>query len=194
MKQFSGFKSEDRKSGFGQLPAGPYVAVIKAVRLEGEEPDQRLILRMDIAEGENTGYFLKRYKHDSEKGGKYDARYKGDFRIRIPNDENKNALYPESDKANFNKCIYRIEESNPGYRWDWNEQGLVGKLVGINMQEDEYNGFRFTKIGQLEIADDVRKGIVQPMKPKVPRGDAWEPPVVDEQSGFIQVNTDEVPF
>lgn len=31
-----------------------------------------------------------------------------------------------------------IEASNKGYKWDWNEQGLKGKLVGVVIGEEEY--------------------------------------------------------
>ena len=65
------------------------------------------------------------------------------------------------------------------------------------MQEDEFNGFRFTKIGRLEIADDVRNGVVEAMKPKEQRGDADdmpETPPEDKAAGFTAVETDELPF
>ena len=192
MKAFSGFKSEASGNKPKMLPAGPYVARIKAVKIDGEEPDQALILRVDICEGEYIDYFMNRYKTDEAKS-KYPPRYKGDYRLRIPNEDNPKAQYPESDKRRFNDAIYRIEKSNEGYHWDWNEQGLVGKIVGINMQESEYNGVPFTRIGRLEIAEDVRRGIVQPMPPKEPKGDAWEPQI-DQQSGFTAVETDELPF
>ena len=117
--------------------------------------------------------------------------------MRIPNDDNTNAPYPESDIKKFNALVYCIEKSNPGYHWDWDDpnliQGLAGKLVGINMQAGEYNGIPFTSIGRLEVADDVRKGLTKAMKPREPRSDAYEPPV-DQQIGFTAVETDELPF
>ena len=199
MKAFNGYKAEAKSKGYSQLPAGPYVAKIMAVKLEGFEPDQTLILRLDVAEGDNAGYYAKRYQHDSEnKNARFPAKYKGDFRLRVPNPDNKKALYPESDLANFNDAIYRIEESNPGYHWDWNENGLKGLLVGISVQQGTYNGNSFTKIARLEIVDEIRRGLVQTMEPQAPRSDAYEPPAyqppVDQQSGFQQVNTDELPF
>jgi len=193
MKAFQGFKSEAAGRKAGPLPAGPYVAMIKAVKIDGKEPDQQLIIRVDVCEGEFTDYFMNRYRREKESG-RFEPRYKGDFKLRIPNDDNPKAQYPESDLRRFNDAIYRIEKSNPGYQWDWNEQGLVGKTVGINMQAGEYNGNPYTRIGRLEIADDVRKGIVEKMKPREARGDAYEPPVTDQQTGFTAVETDELPF
>lgn len=195
MKAFNGFKSEAQNTKPKALPAGPYVAKILAVKVDGEDPDQTLIIRVDVTEGPYANYFRDRFKREKENS-RYEPRYKGDFRLRIPNDNNTKAMYPESDLRRFNDAIYRIEKSNPGYHWDWNEQGLVGKTVGINMQDNEYNGVPFTKIGRLEIADDVRNGVCDKMNPKAPRGDAYEPPVaqVDQQTGFTAVETDELPF
>lgn len=193
MKAFNGFKSEPSGNKFKPLPAGPYVAKIIAVKIDGQEPDQTLVLRMDVCEGEHIEYFRNRYKYEMENNKKYEPKYKGDFRLRIPNEDNKNAMYPETDSKRFNDAIYRIEKSNPGYHWDWNEQGLVGLIVGINMQEGTFNGSPFTKIGRLEIAEDVRRGIVQTMRPAKARGDAWEPPV-DQQTGFVKVDDSQAPW
>lgn len=192
MKAFTGFKSEASSKKPQPLPAGPYVAKIKAVKIEGQEPDQQLVLRVDVCEGEYTNYFFNRYKREKENS-RFEPRYKGDYKLRIPNPDNAKAMYPESDLRRFNDAIFRIESSNPGYHWDWNENGLVGLLVGINMQESEYNGIPFTKIGRLETADDVRQGIVHAMRPKEPRGDAYDTPHIDQQSGFTAVET-ELPF
>ena len=201
MKAFDGFKSEaSNNKGYPLLPAGPYVAKIIAVHIDGDEPDQRLILRLDIAEGPYANYYMDRYKAESEKkGSKYPVKYKGDIWFRIPNPDNKKAMYPESDKKRFNDMVYRIEQSNPGYHWDWNEQGLVGLVVGINMQEDSYNGNAFTKIGRLEIVSEVRSGTVQAMAPRQRQGDAddsqfVQTPAADQQAGFTAVETDELPF
>ena len=190
MKPINGFKSEIMSKKPKMLPAGPYVAKIKAVKIDGQEPNQQLVLRVDVCEGEYTDYFMKRYKMEAEKS-RFEPRYKGDYKLRIPNE---NSLYPESDLKRFNDAIARIERSNEGYTWDWNEQGLVGKIVGINMQEGDCNGYPFTKIARLEIAEDVRRGVVATLPPKVPRGDADDSAHIDQQSGFTAVETDELPF
>jgi len=169
MKAFEGFRSEAAGAKMEQLAPGGYVARIAGVRITGEEPDQTLVLRVDVAEGPQTGYFTKRYRLDSDAAGnRYAVRYKGDYHLRIPNPDNKRAKYPESDKKRFNDAIFRIEKSNPGYQWNWDEQSLAGKLVGINMREGTFNGRPYTMIGRLEIVDDVRSGRVQPMTPRQP--------------------------
>ena len=193
MKPFNGFKSEaSRTNKIGSLPAGPYVAVIKGAKVTGQEPDQTLEIALDVSEGEYMDFFMKKYNSDTERSkGQYDVRYKGIFRLRIPNPDNQNSRYPESDLRQFNDAMFRIESSNPGYQWDWNEAGLAGKTVGINMQDREFNGNAFTRIGRLENADDVRKGIVSPMKPK--GGSTGANNAVDEVSGMTKVE-EELPW
>lgn len=186
MINYEGMKAEE-SGRFEQLPAGPYVAQVKAVKVDGAAPDQTLVMRLEVAEGDYAGYFGKRYQHDAGRtNSAYPAKYKGDYRLRVPNPANQNSRYPESDKRRFNDMIFRMEKSNPGYHWDGDENKLVGKLVGINMQEDSYNGSVFTRIGRLEIADDVRNGLVKAMAPRKPRDEA-ESASSDPFDRFTQV-------
>ena len=195
MKAFDGFESKKSGSGsFGQLPAGAYIGKITSVKIEGVEPDQTLAIAVDVTEGEHAGYFSRRLKHDQEMGGQFEVKYKGVYRLRIPNPANTRAMYPDSDKKRFGDAIWRIEASNPGYHWDWNEKGLIGRAVGFSMQDCEYNGNPYTAIGRFEVVEDVRAGNVQKMKPRKPRGDAApSAPAADPMGGFTQVET-ELPF
>lgn len=197
MKAFDGFKSEKQSGGsYGQLPVGVYVAGIKNVKIEGAEPDQSLILRLDIVEGEYAGYYTKRFQHDSEAGGRYEAKYKGDYRLRIPNPANTKVQHPEWDVKTFNGAIWAIESSNPGYHWDWNEQALKGKFVGINVREGTFNDVPYTTIGRLESAEEVRQGKVKPMKPMQPRYAQGYVGMENgqAQAGFTEVEDVELPF
>ena len=190
MKPINGFKAQRSKAGYPQLPAGCYVAQVKRAWVEGNPPQQFLILRTEITEGDQAGYFTKRWKHDNESGGKYEPKYKGDFKLRVPDEKNN---YPESDEKKLADAMAKFEESNPGYHWDWDENSLTNLFIGINVQPGEYNGVYFTRIGGLESVDDVRTGKAVPMKAREQKGDAYEPPI-DRISGFAVVNDDSVPF
>ena len=199
MKMPKGFKSEERKSGYPQLPAGTYVAGIKNVKIDGTEPNYQLVLRLDIIEGEWAGDYTKRYEHDSQFAGfqqQYQAKYKGDLRLWIPNEDSE-----DWSVRSFNNNMNAIQRSNEEVTFDWEKiwakdcAFLKGKIVGINVRDASYNGNPYTEIGQLEVADDVRKGLVRTMKPRKERGSApaTEAPATNIPA-FTQVETDELPF
>ena len=189
------YKSEAPATAYPMLPAGAYVCGIKNVKVEGEEPDQQLVLRLDIIEGEYAGYYTKRYQHDGNGAGKWEAKYKGDFRIQIPDERNTKRQHPEWDQRALNNAMWAIETSNPGFHWDGeHEMDLKGKIVGINVREGIYNGSAYTQIGRLEAADDVRKGIVKPMKARTDNSSLPQTTPTDPQSGFTAVETEELPF
>ena len=204
MKQINGFKSEPRtrEGGGPQLPAGPYVGKIKAVKIDGQEPDQTLIIRLDVSEGDQEGFYMKRYNRDDlrykNNESKYPAKYKGDLRIRIPNPDNKRALYPESDLETFKDAIWCIEDSNPGYHWDWEEQSLVGLTVGFSVRQGTYNYNMYTRIFKLESASRVRMGeveILPPMAPKSASPKPYVPPATQQVSYTeVQIPEEELPF
>lgn len=169
MINFEGMKAEASSSGkYPMLPEGPYVAEIRGTNIEGSAPNQTLVIRVDVAEGDYKDYFTKRFKADSAAGGQYAVKYKGDYRLRIPHPQSS-SQYPDSDKRKFNDMIFRVEKSNQDYHWDGDETKLKGLRVGINMQKGTYNDSEYTQIGRLEIVDDVRAGRVGTMRPKAPR-------------------------
>lgn len=192
MKSTSDFKSERAANSYPMLPKGLYAATIKAVKVEDDGPDQRLTLRLEITEGEYAGYYTKRYNADKERGGQFEVKYKGDYTLYAVDKKNTNRRWPDSDIKTFNGAIWAIEQSNPGYHWDWNEDGLKGKFVGINVRQGSYNGSPYTTIGRLESIPEIREGKVKVMQDAKPRGSAaqTEAPAND---GFTQVDED-VPF
>ena len=197
MKAYEGFKSEKSGNSFPMLPVGAYVCEIKNVKLDGTEPDQQLILRLEIVEGDFTNYFTNRYNHDMNRNAgqqRYGVtKYKGDFRLNVPNPANTKREHPEWDVSAFNNMVYCVQTSNPGYEWNWDETTLKGKKVGINVRAGTYNGNPYTQIGKLETVDDVRKGVCKPMKPKADNRPAMAETSGDP-SGFTMVETEELPF
>ena len=200
MKAFEGFKSEAPRTSFPMLPAGAYAGVIRDIRIDGSEPDQNLVLCLEVTEGEWAGYYMNRYKHDAERaksGGEYAAKYKGSFRLRIPNPANTYAQHPEWDIRSFNNAMWAVEQSNPGYHWDWKEAGLKGKQVGFSVRESSYQGNVFTEIGRLEDINAVRAGKVKPMKPREERNagvSVTAAATVPASAAFTQVEVDDLPF
>ena len=220
MKAFNGYTGErSKKGGYPQLPAGPYVGKIMNVKLDGLEPDQSLVLLLDVTEGDFANYYAKRFAHDdlAYKNGnsKYEPKYKGTLFVTIPNqDSRKRGEYYESDLRNFNNAMACIMASNPGYTWDWNEAGLKGLSVGFSVRQGTYNGNQFTKIVNLEDANEVRMGQVETLPPMEPRSNGssavssqppvYQPPMAVQppqqinytqvQGGYTPVTTEELQF
>ncbi len=193
MKPINGFKSEaPAANGYAMLPKGLYIAQIKDVRVEGSAPDQQLVIRLDISEGEYAGYYTNRYKSDSQSNSRYEVRYKGDYRLQIPDADNTKREHYDWDYKTFQGAIWAIEDSNDGYHWDWNEAGLKGKTVGINVRQGEYNGSPYTKIGRLESVKMINAGKVKVMRDLTPRQDPGNQ--APTATGFAPVEDVEIPF
>lgn len=109
-----------------QLPPGLYVCIIKQVNLQEINGKEQMILLFDIAEGEEKGFYQKQF--EVRKQNSQDAKWGGTYR-QFTHD--KGLPY-------FKGIICSIEKSNNGYRWDWNEKGLVGKKFGGIFGREEF--------------------------------------------------------
>lgn len=173
MKPINGFKAEAPTNGSQMLPKGLYIAKIMNVKVEGDEPDQRLVLRLEITEGEYANYYTERYQSDLARGNMFGvAKYKGDFRIQIPNEDNPKRQHYDWDLRTFQNAIWAIEDSNERFHWEWKEAALKGLAVGINVRQGSYNGNPYTSIGRLESVRMIREGKCKVMKDMEPRGDS----------------------
>lgn len=159
----------DNISTFGdreKLPVGAYQVVIlgamEKVYRSAFGEFGKLEISFDIAAGEHTGFYRRDYKNQNPPVGQ-ERRWKGVLRLNIPKGDGTDA--DETSKKVLKGAITAIEQSNPGYRWDWNEAGLKGKQVGciFRNEEWEYNGktgwavrpFRFTDINKVVSGDVV---------------------------------------
>ena len=153
------------------LPAGAYVGKILGAKVEtqniGGRDIDRLILQMDVTEGEYTGHYQKIY--EAAKGGQYPAKYKGVLRLNIPKAGDQ---YEAMNKRILQGAAWALEQSNKGYHWDWDESKLKGLSIGFSVREADYliedaDGIRTgttTEIVKLESVEEVRSGNVRPVK------------------------------
>jgi len=190
---YKGFEAK-KSDGFVSLPpVGAYVAEIKEVRVVEQFEHQFIEMMMDITEGEYKGRFVDVWNANRERFGD-NAKFKGIFRMRIPveNDE-------EWVRRTFEGNLWCVQESNPGYAWDWDEKKLKGKKVGINLRKRLYtytNAQGETKdgetveIGKFETIDDVRNGKCKPMRDRDTRQkrDADDSPDSTDGSNFTDVS------
>lgn len=192
MKPFSGFESKNNVSGgYPSLPAGCYVAQILGARVESGQYGDTMLMQVDIIEGEYLGYYRKQY--ESQQGSNFGQKYKGVYRLRVPADDGTER--DQWAKNAFGGAMWAIEQSNPGYHWDWQEGALKGKKVGIAVREhtktfDSGNRGTFTEIAYLVDVESVRNGTARAPKAKVDPDTAPIAPA----AGFAPVETEELPF
>ena len=114
------------------LPVGAYICkIIQAVVRDSGYGDQLNIV-FDISEGEYAGFF----KDGFDSNPREDKKWKGVLRQFLPKDDGS-----EKDgwtKSSLKGLITAIEESNPGYTWNWDERTLAGKVIGIIFRNEEW--------------------------------------------------------
>ena len=198
INHFTGFKAE-RANENEPLPVGGYIAKILAAEVKDYSWGSVLVISFDIAEGEHKDFYTKKYRADTRD----DKKWKGTFRINIPRE---NSQYAESEKRDFNNMIWAIEESNPGYHFDWDETKFKGKAVGVIYREKEYYfNEKFgvtTECGKFTSVDEIRNGTFKPLKRKPlskkdkAKMDADQGEVPAETSGFASLDDQdgELPF
>lgn len=196
MKRYDGFEAKKSVSR-ETLPAGGYVAKIIGAEEQHYDWGDVLIIHFDILEGDFRDFFRADYKSQDRE----DKKWRGTYRLTEPKDDGS-----EKDgwaKRAMNNAVAVLEESNPGYHWDWvpMERGdfsqLKGKTVGVlfrNKQWD-YNGQTgwTTECCALTSADDIRKNKFRMPKDK-PLSDNKRQTASGNAFSEVNVSDDDLPF
>lgn len=187
MKAFNGYEPKYQAgNSIKRLPAGFYVGRIYGAKAD----DQALTLQVDVVEGEYNQFFHKRFEAD--KDSPYGQKYKGIFRLSIPIGDSNDDWKIRA----FNSSIGAIEVSNPGYKWDWHEDGLKGKNIGFAARDKEFIGSdgsvaETTEIYYLVSVEDARNKKNDIPKPKKLKN---RPDEASSAGGYIDVNVEDIPF
>ena len=166
--KYAGYEAK-KSGGFIELPpVGAYVGVIQGVKIEPtfDKTHDQIVLLLDITEGEYANRYTEQYNDAKERFD--NAKSKGVLRITVPEEDD-----PE-DKAwirrVFEGNLWAVEQSNPGYAWDWEEKKLKGKKVGFSVRKRLYTydnkDRETTEIARLESIEEVKAGKVKPMNPR----------------------------
>lgn len=145
---------------FRTLPIGAYECVIKEANIHKSEQSGKESFRVavDIASGEYKEYYQNRYDNNTNSDKKWD------------NNATRYLAYQGDNIAYFKGFITCVENSNPGYKWDWDETKLVGKKICGVFQYEEYenqegkkglkvrlNKFRsLDKMKDIKVSDSIR--------------------------------------
>ena len=145
---------------FKGLPIGAYECVIigGAPHTNPDSGKKTFKVAVDIASGEFKDYFKKRFDANTNEDKKWD------------NNAVRYLAYEGDNVAYFKGFITCVENSNPGYKWNWDETTLKGKKICGVFQYEEYekqdgtknvkvrlNKFRsMDKINEIEVSYSVR--------------------------------------
>ena len=124
-----------------KLQPGGYVVKITGVINDPKKEYLKIVY--DIAEGDEAG----RYSDDWGQNPDHDYAHSF-FRS-----------YKEKALGMFKGFLKTVEDSNPGYTWDWHEDKLCGKLIGIVLGNEEYMSNR----GEIAVRLAVRS-VITPEK------------------------------
>ena len=107
------------------------VRIIKAAVQNNGYGDQLCIV-YDIAEGEYSGYYADEFNQNTFANKKW----KGVLRLWLP--KNDGTEKDEWSKRTLKGFATSVEKSNPGYVWNWDENSLKNKLLGVLYRNEEW--------------------------------------------------------
>lgn len=113
-----------------RLPAGGYICrILKSWVETTMNGSEQIVLALEIAEGEYAGFAKRQY--ESRKANNPNAKWTCVF---------KQFTLDTNGQTNpfFKGMLKSIEESNTGYKWNWQEAGLANKLIGMIFREEEF--------------------------------------------------------
>ena len=145
---------------FKALPIGAYECkIINAVENHNEQSGKTTLkVMVDIAKGEYKDYFKKRYDSNTAIDRKWD------------NNATKYLAFEGENTSFFKGFITTVENSNVGYKWNWDETTLRDKkIVGVFQYEqyekqDGTKGIKvrltkfrsLDKLGEIEVSDSIK--------------------------------------
>lgn len=168
MRAINNWNDIKASTDFTTLPAGGYVCKIQGAKIrtfDGRNGSfERLEVAVDIIEGEYKNYF----RRDFDSQNTEDKKWRGVLRLYVPSGDGSDQ--DNWSAAKLKRFVNNVEDSNPGYHWDWEESKLKGKLVGLTFRREEweYNGKTGWKTNpfQAYTVEDIRQNKFQSPKDK----------------------------
>lgn len=137
MKPFNNWNDVQATTDRPKLPMGGYICTILGAKLKTTRNGSEMLeVSFDITEGEYSNFYRDEYKTQNRE----DKYWKGVIRYFLPLEDGSEK--DDYTKSKFKAFINAVEDSNPKYHWDWDENTLKGKFIGMitRNEEWEYNG------------------------------------------------------
>lgn len=132
MEKPQGYDEAQAFGEFETLPAGGYKCIIKKVACEKTTAGKEFLkLAIDILEGEFKDFFQKKFDNDTRE----DRKWSGVWTVFTE------GYNPGTTNPKFKGLITSVEASNSKFKFNFDEQTLVNKKVGIVFREEEFEGY-----------------------------------------------------
>ena len=193
-------------SDFSRLPPGGYVCrILKMAEHTSASGGLYVEVSFDIAEGEQKGFFEKLYRHDNaSQDGSREIKWRGIYRVfPLTLDGFTNPSW-----KGLLTCIEMSNDCQVDWHRDYDQ--FRNRLVGLMFREEEFerSSGRGGRVGvtvrpfAARPVDFIRSGDFEipqrkPLPEKTPLSDeplSGESGVSDADSGFVQVEDEELPF
>lgn len=187
MEKIKGYDEAQAITGeYEKLEAGGYICkIISAKEDKSKSGKNMLVLALDIVEGDKKDFFRNRFTENASPDKKWPA----------------GAIYRqmlEGEKAaGFLKGLMTsLENSNEGFKWNWDEKKLVDLKCGAIFGEEEYERLdgtiaTTTKVKFIRTVQSIKEGKFKiPEIKKLPqKGEAFE-----DYINSISSDNDDLPF
>lgn len=179
-----------------KLALGAYVCKVKKAVVQATDFGEQLCLLFDIVEGD----FKNFYENDYQNNIMTNRKWKGVLRQWLPKDDGSEK--DEWTKSSLKGMATAFEKSNSGYQWDWKEDSLAGKLIGIIFRNEEWeyedkHGWAVRPFKAISV-ESVRSGefTLPQDKPLKKSESSYSAPAANySDSGFEAVEDDnDLPF
>ena len=136
MEKIEGYETAQALTGeFDRLKPGGYICKIIAAKEEKSKSGNKMLtLALDIDEGEQKGFFMKRFEELKKENQDPNKE------VKYPNAAIYHQMLEGNEKAvGFLKGLMTsLEASNQNFKWNWDEKKLVGLKCGAIFGEEEY--------------------------------------------------------
>lgn len=124
MRRINDWENIKESGTFERLAPGGYI--VKILNVKDFPEKEYLKISFDIAEGDKKGFFKKSFDNDTRDQKKW------------PNGGSFIRSYKQTAASMFKGFVSAVEASNKGYTFDFDEQTLVGKVVGLVLGDEEF--------------------------------------------------------
>lgn len=180
MKRIENWDNIKENTGYQRLPAGGYI--VKILNATDFPDKEYLKISFDIEVGDHKGFFGEQFKNDTREGKKW------------PNAGTFIRSYKDSATAMFKGFTNAVENSNKGYKFDFDESKLKNKLVGVILADEEFQNQKGqvrtrTYVSAVRSVDTIKKG--EFTVPELKKLDATKTTTVKPQEAFVNPFTED---